>query len=120
MTLDTLSLSLNLLIARNNQYTEDVPDRLFHLRLATVAPLEALIKMDLKAITLVLSAAPGRPFVALEPWCVLQIPLIATAEITSGNSVWSLAKVLLNIVSKSSNAHQKSKILKILRLWLMI
>ena len=69
---DTLSLSWELIDREKTITLEDVPDRRITLATSTEAPSEAHgIQMDFEGFDYlgIWSAAPGCPFVALEPWC---------------------------------------------------
>ena len=69
---DTLSLSWELIDREKTITLEDVPDRRITLVANTEAPSEAHgIQMDFEGFDYlgIWSAAPGCPFVALEPWC---------------------------------------------------
>lgn len=69
---DTLSLSWELIDREKTITLEDVPDRCITLATSTEAPSEAHgIQMDFEGFDYlgIWSAAPGCPFVALEPWC---------------------------------------------------
>lgn len=69
---DTLSLSWELIDREKTITLEDVPDRRITLAASTEAPSEAHgIQMDFEGFDYlgIWSAAPGCPFVALEPWC---------------------------------------------------
>lgn len=69
---DTLSLSWELIDREKSITLEDVPDRRITLATSTEAPSEAHgIQMDFEGFDYlgIWSAAPGCPFVALEPWC---------------------------------------------------
>lgn len=69
---DTLPLSWELIDREKTITLEDVPDRRITLVANTEAPSEAHgIQMDFEGFDYlgIWSAAPGCPFVALEPWC---------------------------------------------------
>ncbi len=69
---DTLDLSWELIDREKTITLEDVPDRRITLAASTEAPSEAHgIQMDFEGFDYlgIWSAAPGCPFVALEPWC---------------------------------------------------
>ena len=69
---DTLPLSWELIDREKTITLEDVPDRRITLAASTEAPSEAHgIQMDFEGFDYlgIWSAAPGCPFVALEPWC---------------------------------------------------
>lgn len=69
---DTLPLSWELIDHEKTITLEDVPDRRITLAASTEAPSEAHgIQMDFEGFDYlgIWSAAPGCPFVALEPWC---------------------------------------------------
>ena len=69
---DTLPLSWELIDREKTITLEDVPDRRIRLAAGTGAPSEAHgIQMDFEGFDYlgIWSAAPGCPFVALEPWC---------------------------------------------------
>ena len=69
---DTLPLSWELIDREKTITLEDVPDRRITLATSTEAPSEAHgIQMDFEGFDYlgIWSAAPGCPFVALEPWC---------------------------------------------------
>lgn len=69
---DTLPLSWELIDREKTITLEDVPDRRITLAASTEAPSEAHgIQMDFEGFNYlgIWSAAPGCPFVALEPWC---------------------------------------------------
>lgn len=69
---DTLPLSWELIDCEKTITLEDVPDRRITLVANTEAPSEAHgIQMDFEGFDYlgIWSAAPGCPFVALEPWC---------------------------------------------------
>lgn len=69
---DTLNLSWELIDREKTITLEDVPDRRITLAASTEAPSEAHgIQMDFEGFDYlgIWSAAPGCPFVALEPWC---------------------------------------------------
>lgn len=69
---DTLPLSWKLIDREKTITLEDVPDRRITLATSTEAPSEAHgIQMDFEGFDYlgIWSAAPGCPFVALEPWC---------------------------------------------------
>ena len=69
---DTLPLSWELIDCEKTITLEDVPDRRITLATSTEAPSEAHgIQMDFEGFDYlgIWSAAPGCPFVALEPWC---------------------------------------------------
>lgn len=69
---DTLPLSWELIDREKTITLEDVPDRCITLAASTEAPSEAHgIQMDFEGFNYlgIWSAAPGCPFVALEPWC---------------------------------------------------
>ena len=69
---DTLPLSWELIDHEKTITLEDVPDRRITLVANTEAPSEAHgIQMDFEGFDYlgIWSAAPGCPFVALEPWC---------------------------------------------------
>ena len=69
---DTLPLSWELIDCEKTITLEDVPDRRITLAPSTEAPSEAHgIQMDFEGFDYlgIWSAAPGCPFVALEPWC---------------------------------------------------
>ena len=69
---DPLSLSWELIDREKTITLEDVPDRRITLATSTEAPSEAHgIQMDFEGFDYlgIWSAAPGCPFVALEPWC---------------------------------------------------
>ena len=69
---DTLPLSWELIDREKTITFEDVPDRRITLAASTEAPSEAHgIQMDFEGFDYlgIWSAAPGCPFVALEPWC---------------------------------------------------
>ena len=69
---DTLSLSWELIDREKTITLEDVPDRRITLATSTEAPSETHgIQMDFEGFDYlgIWSAAPGCPFVALEPWC---------------------------------------------------
>ena len=69
---DTLPLSWELIDREKTITLEDVPDRRSTLATSTEAPSEAHgIQMDFEGFDYlgIWSAAPGCPFVALEPWC---------------------------------------------------
>ena len=72
MDSDTLNLSWELIDREKTITLEDVPDRRITLAASTEAPSEAHgIQMDFEGFDYlgIWSAAPGCPFVALEPWC---------------------------------------------------
>ena len=72
MDSDTLNLSWELIDREKTITLEDVPDRRITLAASTKAPSEAHgIQMDFESFDYlgIWSAAPGCPFVALEPWC---------------------------------------------------
>ena len=69
---DTLPLSWELIDREKTITLEDVPDRRITLATSTEAPSKAHgIQMDFEGFDYlgIWSAAPGCPFVALEPWC---------------------------------------------------
>lgn len=69
---DMLPLSWDLIDREKTITLEDVPDRRITLATSTEAPSEAHgIQMDFEGFDYlgIWSAAPGCPFVALEPWC---------------------------------------------------
>ena len=69
---DTLHLSWELIDREKTITLENVPDRRITLATSTEAPSEAHgIQMDFEGFDYlgIWSAAPGCPFVALEPWC---------------------------------------------------
>ena len=69
---DTLPLSWELIDREKTITLEDVPDRRITLATSTEAPSETHgIQMDFEGFDYlgIWSAAPGCPFVALEPWC---------------------------------------------------
>lgn len=69
---DTLPLSWELIDREKTITLEDVPDSRITLAASTEAPSEAHgIQMDFEGFDYlgIWSAAPGCPFVALEPWC---------------------------------------------------
>ena len=69
---DTLPLSWEIIDREKTITLEDVPDRRITLAASTEAPSEAHgIQMDFEGFDYlgIWSAAPGCPFVALEPWC---------------------------------------------------
>ena len=69
---DTLPLSWELIDREKTITLEDVPDRRITLAASTEAPSETHgIQMDFEGFDYlgIWSAAPGCPFVALEPWC---------------------------------------------------
>ena len=69
---DTLPLSWELIDREKTITLEDVPDRRITLAASTEAPSEVHgIQMDFEGFDYlgIWSAAPGCPFVALEPWC---------------------------------------------------
>lgn len=69
---DTLPLSWELIDREKTITLENVPDRCITLTASTEAPSEAHgIQMDFEGFDYlgIWSAAPGCPFVALEPWC---------------------------------------------------
>ena len=69
---DTLPLSWELIDREKTITLEDVPDRRITLAASTETPSEAHgIQMDFEGFDYlgIWSAAPGCPFVALEPWC---------------------------------------------------
>ena len=69
---DTLPLSWELIDREKTITLEDVPDRRITLAASTGVPSEAHgIQMDFEGFDYlgIWSAAPGCPFVALEPWC---------------------------------------------------
>lgn len=69
---DTLPLSWELIDREKTITLENVPDRRITLAASTEAPSEAHgIQMDFEGFDYlgIWSAAPGCPFVALEPWC---------------------------------------------------
>ena len=69
---DKLPLSWELIDREKTITLEDVPDRRITLAASTEAPSEAHgIQMDFEGFDYlgIWSAAPGCPFVALEPWC---------------------------------------------------
>lgn len=69
---DTLPLSWELIDREKTITLEDVPDRRITLAASTEVPSEAHgIQMDFEGFDYlgIWSAAPGCPFVALEPWC---------------------------------------------------
>ena len=72
MASDTLNLSWELIDREKTITLEDVPDRRITLAANTEASSEAHgIQMDFEGFDYlgIWSAAPGCPFVALEPWC---------------------------------------------------
>lgn len=72
MNSDTLPLSWELIDCEKTITLEDVPDRRITLAASTEAPSAAHgIQMDFEGFDYlgIWSAAPGCPFVALEPWC---------------------------------------------------
>ena len=69
---DTLPLSWELIDCEKTITLEDVPDRRITLAASTEAPSAVHgIQMDFEGFDYlgIWSAAPGCPFVALEPWC---------------------------------------------------